>query len=39
MVFNKNLLSYEKKKKDPDLPADSLALKTYVRFSSVSKLF
>lgn len=26
---------YEKKKKDPDLPADSLALKTYCLFNSV----
>ena len=39
MVLSRNFLSQEKKKKEPDLPADSLALKTCQQLSSVSRLF
>lgn len=39
IVLTKKRLSYEKKKKDPDFPADSFALKTYCLFFAASKLF
>lgn len=38
MVLTRKRLSNEKKKKEPDFPADSLALKTYCLFLAASKL-
>jgi hypothetical protein len=35
----RNLLSKEKKKNEPDLPADSFALKTCYRFDSGLRLY
>jgi len=38
IVLIRKRLSYEKKKKDPDFPADSLALKTCCLFLAASRL-